>query len=213
MMKRGKFIVLEGINGCGKGTQLPRLVDLIYGTDKSSTVFVTREPNSFDENGRKAREILKSDNNPYENAKEAVKYFAKNRGAHNMVFSTMLCNEIDVVSDRYWHSNFAFQGAQGIDYKEIAFANGCCSIPDLTMILDVSVEVAFDRLNYRDGIIRRKFDSDKNFLNKVRENYLELPEVLSKLMHEENILIINGDQSPEAVWKDVKEAYESTFKS
>jgi len=207
-MKSDKFVVLEGINGCGKGAQLPYLVDLIIGVDKSSTVFVTREPNDFDENGLKAREMLKSDGDPYENAKEAAEYFARNRLTHNAIFVPMLNRGINVLSDRYWHSNFAFQGAQGVSYEDIAMANQSSRTPDLTLILDVPVEVAFDRLNYRDGKIRRKFDSDKDFLNKVRQNYLRL----SELLDSENIVVINGNQSVEAVEKEIKLAYDSVFK-
>ena len=208
-MKTGKFIVLEGINGCGKGTQLSYLVGLIHGADKSSTVFVTREPNDFDENGLKAREMLKSDGDPYENAVEAVRYFSMNRKAHNDIFVPMLEKGFHVISDRYWHSNFAFQGAQDVSYGDINFANRSLRIPDLTLILDVPVEVAFDRLNSRDGETRRKFDSDGRFLTKVQRNYLALPDVLL----DEKIVIINGNQSVEAVRKDVKFAYNSVFKS
>jgi len=207
-MKPGKFIVLEGINGCGKGTQLPYLANLICGADKSSTVFWTREPNDFDENGRKAREMLKCDGNPYENAHEAVGYFAKNRNTHNEIFVPMLERGINVISDRYWHSNFAFQGAQGVDYLEINLANNDSRTPDLTMILDVPVEVVFDRLDHRDGKTRRKFDSDKRFLAKVRQNYLGLPNT----MQEKNVVIINGNQGIEAVKKDIKSVYDSVFK-
>jgi len=210
-MKQGKLIVIEGINGCGKGTQLSYLVDLIHGTNKSNTIFVTREPNDFDENGRKAREMLKSDGDPYENAQKAVGYFAKNRGAHNQIFVPMLEKGIHVISDRYWHSNFAFQGAQGVSYKDVAVANRTFRIPDLTMILDVPVEVAFARLNYRDGKSRRKFDSDKDFLNEVRYRYLNLRDVLQEWLKDKNILLINGNQSTEAVQRDVRSAYDSFY--
>ena len=207
-MKEGKLIVLEGINGCGKGTQLPFLIDLIYGADKSSTVFVTREPNDFDENGRKAREMLKSEGDPYQNSIEAVKYFAENRRAHNELFVPMLKKGINVISDRYWHSNFAFQGAQGIPYKDIVKANKNARAPDLTMILDVPVEFAFDRLNHRDGKIRRKFDSNFEFLEKVRSKYLELPKIVS----DKDIVVINGNQVLEAVREEIELAYEIAFK-
>jgi dTMP kinase len=208
-MKPGKLIVLEGINGCGKGTQLHYLVGLIHRADKSSTVFVTREPNDFDENGRKAREMLKSDGDPYDNAIEAVKYFAKNREAHNHIFIPMLNMGIHVLSDRYWHSNFAFQGAQGIDGQDILDANRSARKPDLTLILDVPVEVAFDRLYRRDGEVRRKFDSNLEFLGRVRQNYLGLSEILSN----EKIVVINGNQDVGAVREAVKFAYDSIFKS
>ena len=211
-MAQGKFIVLEGINGCGKGTQLPYLVDLIHGADKSSTVFVTREPNDFDNNGRKAREMLGADGDPYENALEAVKYFAENRKAHNEIFVPMLEKGINVISDRYWHSNFAFQGAQGVPYSEILLANEGSWIPDLTLILDVSVEVAFERLAGRDGEKRRKFDSNKDFLANVAANYQEISFLSPLWLKGENVYLIDGNRPIEAVQKRIKFAYDSVFK-
>ena len=47
-MKPGKFIVFEGINGCGKGTQLNRLHSYISSSGKAMPIFTTGEPNDFD---------------------------------------------------------------------------------------------------------------------------------------------------------------------
>ncbi|MFH1238459.1 MAG: dTMP kinase [archaeon] len=212
-MKFGKFIVFEGINGCGKGTQLDLMYSYIRNSGKAVPILTTGEPNDFDENGRKAREMLRSDGDPYSNNLSAVKYFARNRGAHNKIFVPMLEKGINVVSDRYWHSNFAFQSAQGVNSKDIAMANNGYRVPDLTIILDVPVEIAFDRLNLRDGKTRRKFDRDEKFLNKVCENYLGLPKILLKLMGEKNIVITNGARSIEAVFEDIKLAYDTLLKS
>ncbi|MFA5060989.1 MAG: dTMP kinase [Candidatus Pacearchaeota archaeon] len=213
-MKRGKFIVIEGINGCGKGTQLERLVGLIHGADKYSTIFVTREPNNFDKNGIKAREMLAQDGDPYKNAESAVEYFARNRQFHNAQFILpMIEKGIHVVSDRYWYSNFAFQHAQGIPYEKIAEANRRSRSPELTLIIDVPAEVAAERLIKRDGEQRRKFDNNIEFLEKVRQNYLELPEVLPSLIQDRSIVLIKGNRDIEAVWEDIKDAYSSAFKS
>jgi len=210
-MVKGKLIVLEGINGCGKGTQLFKLVKGIYELDKAQTVFVTREPNEFDENGQNARRILKSDGDPYTNAAEAVKYFAKNRETHNAIFAPLLERGITVVSDRYYHSNLAFQHAQGVSYEEIAKQNKHAKIPDLTIILDVPVEVAFERLSKRDGENRRKFDSNLEFMKKVRENYLELPKITNQYLNDLNTQIIDSTQSPEKVAKDIWNVYLEKF--
>jgi len=206
-MTRGKLIVLEGINGCGKGTQLFKLVNGIYELDKSQTVFVTREPNEFDENGKNARKILKADGNPYTNATEAVRYFALNRETHNAIFTPLLENGITVVSDRYYNSNFAFQHAQGVPYVEIAAQNAGARIPDLTLILDVPVDVAFERLSKRDGANRRKFDRDFDFMQKVRANYLEQSQILPTLMGDTSTVIIDGTQPVEKVAEDIWAAY------
>ncbi|HED05825.1 MAG TPA: hypothetical protein ENI61_03980, partial [Ignavibacteria bacterium] len=174
---------------------------------KAVPIFTTGEPNTFDENGQKAREMLKSDGDPYENALEAVKYFAKNRNSHNNVFVPLLKKGVDVISDRYWHSNFAFQHAQGISYNNITNANEFSRVPDLTFIIDVPVDVAFERLHNRDGESRRKFDSSKDFLNNVRDNYLELNSILPQLIRDKSIVIINGNQSVEKVFEEIKNIY------
>jgi dTMP kinase len=210
-MEKGKLIVLEGLNGCGKGTQLFKLVTGIYELDKSQTVFVTREPNEFDENGQNARRILKSDGDPYTNAAEAVKYFAKNRETHNTIFTPLLERGITVVSDRYYHSNLAFQHAQEVPYEEIAQQNKHAKIPDLTIILDVPVEVAFERLSRRDGENRRKFDSNREFMEKVRSNYLELPKIATQYLGDYNTQVIDGTQPVEKVAEDIWNTYLGKF--
>lgn len=211
--KSGKLIVFEGINGCGKGVQFDLLHSYIKKLEKAVPIFTTGEPNTFDENGRKAREMLKSDGSPYGNGLKAVRYFADNRKTHNQIFIPMLEKGIDVLSDRYWHSNFAFQHAQGISYNDIANANELSKTPDLTFIIDIPVDVAFERLHNRDGVSRRKFDSNKDFLSKVCKNYLELNSVLPSLIEDDSIVIINGNQSVKAVFKEIKNAYELVFKS
>jgi len=210
-MKPGKLIVFEGINGCGKGMQIIKFADYFLKLNRANTIFLTREPNEFDDNGRKAREMLASDGNPYKNKLKAVKYMALNRVAHNNVFGPMLKQGIDVISDRYYDSSFAFQHAQGVPSKEIARANRrFIRVPDLTILLDVPVEVAFERLSSRIDS-RRKFDSHRDFMEKVRQNYLELPDILPKLMRDNNILIINGDKSPDKVFEDIKFEYHNKF--
>lgn len=210
-MARGKLIVLEGLNGCGKGTQLFKLAKEIYELDKSQTVFVTREPNEFDENGQNARRILKSDGDPYTNATEAVRYFAENRKTHNTIFTPLLEIGVTVISDRYYHSNLAFQHAQGVPYEEIAKQNRYAKSPDLTLILDVPVDVAFERLARRDGENRRKFDSNAEFMEKVRANYNELPIIAEQYLQDYNTQVIDGTQSPEKVTKDIWNAYLAKF--
>jgi len=210
-MKRGEFIVLEGLNFCGKGANMKKLIEYIYNSSRSKTLFITREPNEFDENGKNARRILNQDGNPYENSKEAVVYFARNRETHNKIFIPMLEKGIDVISDRYYESNFCFQGAQGISYHEIANANRNARRPDLTFIIDVTAEEADRRGLIRDGKNRRKFDSNLEFMTKVREKYLEMGEVLPKLLGDRSIVYINGMQPPEEVWEDIKNIYNLKF--
>lgn len=208
-MNKGKFIVFEGINGCGKGTHLKRLHSYILDSGKAVPIFTTGEPNNFDHNGFLARKMLKGDGDPYSNNLEAAKYFAENRKTHNEIFVPMLEKGIDVLCDRYWHSNLAFQKAQGVSFMDIAMANVGSRVPDLTFLIDVPVEVAFDRLGKRDGENRRKFDSDKDFMEKVRRNYLELPEVLYGIFGDESLVIVDGDRPVDEVFAQVRSGYEN----
>jgi len=211
-MKKGKLIVFGGINGCGKGTQIIKFADYLLGLNRANTLFLTREPNEFDDNGRKAREMLTSDGNPYENKLNAVKYMALNRITHNKIFQPMIQKGIDVVSDRYYHSSFAFQHAQGVPYEEIAKANKrLIRVPDLTFLIDLPVDVAFERLKKRDGDKRRKFDSDYNFMEKVRQNYLDLQNTLPNLMQDNSMVLIDGDKGPDEVFEDIKFEYHNRF--
>ncbi|MCR4284853.1 MAG: dTMP kinase [archaeon] len=203
-MPQGKFIVLEGINGCGKGTQFVKLHKHILDSGKAVPIFSTGEPNDFDENGRMARRILGADGDPYSNNVEAVRYFARNRTTHNQIFNPLLDWGVTVLSDRYWHSNFAFQHAQGIPYEDIAIANRGSRVPDLTLLIDVPAEVATKRLQERDSGQTRKFDRDVAFLEQVRQNYLELPRVLPGLIGDSSLVIIDGNRPIEEVWKEVK---------
>jgi len=206
-MTNGKFIVFEGINGCGKGTQLELITKFLYDLDpkrKHTHVIRTREPNELDENGLNARKALKESKDPYEGARACVGYFAMNRVTHNniLIRPSLEIKNTFVLSDRYWHSNFAFQHAQGIPIEEIKEANKTSTVPDLTIIYDLPVSVANDRLARRDGSERRKFDSNSDFMEKVRENYRRLSEHL--VGFDNSIVVVDANRSIEEVYKATK---------
>ena len=209
-MRNGSFIVFEGINGSGKTVQMHRFISRLYDSDKSRTLFVTREPNEFGDFGKMAREMLRTDKDPYANKLRAVEYFAENRREHNKIFSPLLDKGIDVLCDRYYHSTFAFQHAQGILNEEIAARNKNVKMPDLTYFIDVSVEEADKRLRLRDSQ-RRKFDLNIDFLNKVRENYLKLPGILPSLIGDKSIVVIDGHLSLEEVAEKIWDVYSEKF--
>jgi len=210
-MERGKLIVFETINGGGKESQIFNLAKYIYKSGREKTIFLTREPNEFDANGKKARQMLASDGDPYENGLVAVNYFAKNRQTHNEIFYPKLEIGIDVLCDRYYYSNFAYQHAQGIPYGKIAEANIYAKIPDLTYIIEVTAEEAFKRKSNSDELKGRKFDSNIEFNTKVMNNYLELGNILPDLMKDNSIVYINGMQSIEDVWAQIKKVYDERF--
>lgn len=201
----GKFIVFEGINGSGKGVQLEKITEWLYNTNKSNLILRTREPNEINHNGVIARKLLETSSNPYESAKDCVEHFARNRLSHNLkIIQPFLENYGSIVlCDRYWHSNFSYQKAQGRSYEEIKRVNSQYGllVPDLTIIFDVDAETAFERLNIRRDK-KRKFDSDKDFLKRVRNNYLELKHVLNGF--DDSIVYVNSGNSIDDVFNETK---------
>jgi|SRR3989338_2023108 len=200
MAKRGKFIVVDGINACGKTTQIKNLWDLIY-VENNIPLITTFEPNEkISDYGKKAREILKSVGDPYSKAIEAIEAFSKDRNNHNKSFAHNLSDGYYVLTGRYWYSTFAYQHAQCVSYKNIAENNKGLIVPDLTLILDVTVEESWRR---RRKEKRRKFDSDYDFMESVRKNYLELPTILPKLMNDSSIRVIDGMGTEDEVWERI----------
>lgn len=211
-MIKPKYIVFEGINGCGKGTQISKFEDYLYNLSKDVFVSRIRTPNFLDESGKKARNMLSSDGNPYENSLKALEYFGENHRKTAKHINKLLELGHFVISDRNYLSTFAFQGAQGIPYEKIAEEIKGSKIPDLTFLIDVPAKIAIERLSLRDGSNRRKFDKDIEFLEKVRENYLDLNLILPKLLGDESIYIINGQGPIDDVFSRIKLAYQITFK-
>ena len=211
-MRELDFVVFEGINGCGKGTHLSRFEDFVYDSGREVLVSRVRTPNELDENGKLAREMLKAEGDPYENGMRAVEYFGKNHKTTARHIATL--NEMGhkVIGDRNYLSTFAFQHAQGISYEDIAKGISGFMIPDLTFLIDVPAGVAFDRLHGRDGENRRKFDSNVDFMEKVRSNYLELPEILPGLIGDKSIVVVDGDRSVEDVFEEIKSFYNAFLK-
>ena len=115
-MKEGKFLVFEGLNFCGKDTQIKNLFNYFNSQSKSEAIFVTKEPNKLgeDKNGENDRTMLAKEKDPYENSKDALAYFSGNRKKHNEIFLPLLMAGSEVISNRYYYSQFAFQKAQVI---------------------------------------------------------------------------------------------------
>ncbi len=163
-MKKGLFIVVEGIDGSGKGTQTRLLQHWLE--ERGLKVYTTKEPT----NGRIGsllRQSLKA--GCLEPEVEAL-LFAADRKEHSSLILKELNKGRVVVSDRYLPSSLAYQGAHGLDIDWIKKINHFAIKPDVTFILDLTPENALERINSRG----REMDylEAVDFLKRVRDIYL-----------------------------------------
>lgn len=196
-MTRGKFIVFEGIDGCGKGTQMKFSAGYIFGKDKSYSVLMDREPTR---NFQEIRERMASSRNTSDDREWYAQQFTEDRIQHCEKISQILEWENHLLCDRYYHSTLTYQTTQGLrfeDVLEMQRQNGIL-VPDLTIIFDLPTEIAFARR--RSGGATDVFDKDLEFQERLRNAYLELP---SRLPHEK-IFVVNSYCSPERVFERVK---------
>jgi len=163
---RGFFIVLEGIDGCGKTVHSKALCEALKKL--SYDVAYTTEP-SESQIGRliELEFLQKAKVSPQV---EAL-LFAADRFDHLTfeVLPMLNANKI-VVSDRYVYSSLAYQGAQGLKLDWIREVNYFATRPNLALYLDVPAEVGLSRKRGRS--VLEKLELEK----KVREIYLGLVE-------------------------------------
>ena len=165
------FISFEGIDACGKSTQIKRVADNIVQNWQKETI-LTREPGGT-ETAEKIRDfVLHTDiASPFA---EALMMNAARYLHLNQVIKPALARGAWVLSDRFIHSTFAYQLEVGLDkLKQLHSLTADNLYPDLTFILDISPEAARLRRNQQNtGDVYEK--RDNNFKQKLRETYLEL---------------------------------------
>ncbi len=190
---KGTFIAIEGIDGCGKGTVIKRLAAELFQENKNSHVFLTREPYR-----REWMRKYLSTINPEYRGEEALLLFLKDRKEHVKIIKIMLKKGVIVLSDRYKHSTYAYQMAQGMSFEKIHEMHKGLPVPDITIIIDITTEEAEKRLLLKTEEQSHAFNK-KEMLQKARQNYLQLKELLK-----EPITYFNGMQDREKTYEEIK---------
>jgi len=195
-MKKGRFIVFEGIDGCGKTTQIWILAEYISKLNKYNHILVTREPYKIKE----IRKILQTKEEPEKHAKILTELFIKDREKHiNSLINPNLKKGIYVISDRYKFSTIVYQSIQGIPIKKLIERHKGMPIPDITFIIDTPAEIAAERMK-KDSRNEHKFENNLNFQRKLRSKYLEM----QKYFPDENIIIINGAKTIKEIAEKIR---------
>ena len=199
-MKKGLFIVVDGIDGSGKSEIVKMLHNYLFSRHKKYRILTTREP-THGKYGKKIRQKLGKEKKPESSSKELLELFVKDRREHlkNTIepfLKNSSKNELNIViCDRYYYSTIAFQGAQGLDTKELISKNKGFKKPDIAFILDVEPSIALKRISHRQ---KEKFEQ-LEFMKRIRENFLKLPKLLK-----DNIKIVDSTRTLNEVFEDIK---------
>lgn len=164
-MKRGKLIAFEGIDGCGKSTQLTLLAAVLRG--RGLDVLTTREPTSG-KYGQRIRAMARS-GEPVA-PEEELRWFVADRREHvEGVIEPALDRGQVVLTDRYYLSSVAYQGAHGLDAEAIlADSEAEFPHPDLAIVVRVSPEQGMERVSSRGGAEEPVFE-EVDFLRRASE--------------------------------------------
>ena len=165
-----KIISFEGIEGVGKSTQLSLLKE--YLENQNYLVEIYREPGSTNI-GENIRDILLNNTNQLSNEAELLLMFAARAELINQKINVSKADYI--LLDRFYDASVAYQGygrnlSKTIIEELIVFIK--CPMPQLSFLLDISVEEGFSR---KVNDIKDRIESSGiEFFNKVRNGYLEI---------------------------------------
>ena len=202
----GKFITFEGPEGSGKSTQIRLLAETLEA--EGLTVKCTREPGGTDI-GEAVRNILQHDavDEPLGERTELLLFTASRAQLMKRVIIPCLEEGCWVLCDRFIDSTMAYQGfARGMDIDTLDRINEFAIYnrkPDLTLLLDLDIEVGFERLEgrYADGQAKAdRFEREaRDFHRRVREGYHNLAE-----REPARFRIVDTDRPVEVVANDIR---------
>ena len=201
MTSKGAFITFEGIEGCGKTTQITRLRDFLV--DRGVPVVITQEPGEGAVGQAIRRQLLDQHNAGLDAAAEVMLYLA-DRAQHVAHFiAPALRAGKTVLCDRYTDSTLAYQGyGRDIALEMLKELNEFVThglAPDVTFLFDIPPEDGFARIRGR--VLDRMESEAIAFHRKVREGYLCLAREAP-----DRIVCLDGRPSVSAVFDGLIQA-------
>ena len=198
-MSHPVFIAFEGIDGCGKSTQLRLLAEALRALGR--TVRETAEPTDT-ATGKMLRAALSGKD--ARTATEMAALFTLDRIHHNVGaggINEALSRGEDVITDRYYYSSLAYQGSL-TDYDWVRRMNCDCPDirrPDLCIFLDMEPKAALARIGSR-GEATEIYEKEET-LTKFRETFFRVFDTLP-----DRVAVISADGTPEEVAERVLDA-------
>jgi dTMP kinase len=196
------FITFEGVEGCGKSTQVKRLAEFLAARGKE--VLVTREPGGTPV-AEKIRAILLDKENQSLHYLTELLLYAASRAQHvqELILPALAAGKT-VICDRFFDSTLAYQGyGRDIDRELIYRLNDVATQgvkPDLTFILDIPPEQGLERIKAKrgSGTLDRLELENLDFHRRVRAGFLALA-----MREPDRVKVIDGLQHEDQVINDI----------
>jgi len=203
-MKQGQFVSFEGIEGCGKTTQIALLSEVL--TQRRIPHSVTREPGGTAVGEGIRKILLHSETMHLTAAAELLLFYAsRSQNILEKIEPSLKKGEV-VICDRFYHASMAYQGyGRGIpiDFIEKLTELVCGDRrPEITILLDIEPEVGLARARARNSKHvedEGRFEmEDIAFYSRIRDGYLALAS-----RERDRIRVIPANRSIEEIHRDV----------
>jgi len=201
---RGLFITFEGIDGCGKSTQIDFLTKRF--TKFKKHVVKTEEPGGTAGSNEIRKILLRENNFQWSVETEALLFMAARNDHVEKVIKPSINDNKIVICDRFMDSTLVYQGMRSsrakqlsLDLFELIAIN-----PDITFLIDMEPEIALRRALSRSTKEDRFENYGISFQRELRKNFLDIAH-----KHSDRIRIIDGNQTPEDVAAQINESIET----
>ena len=198
---KGRLITLEGIEGAGKSSHMQFIAEKLQQAGKD--VLLTREPGGT-HLGEGIRELLlkKNEETMFAETELLLMFAARAQHVQQVILSAMTEGKM-VICDRFTDSSYAYQGGgRGISIEKIRQLESWVLSgfkPDLTLLLDLSVETGLSRARARGEADRFEIETVKFFQN-ARDTFLNIAED-----EPDRVKIIDAEQKLEIVQSSILE--------
>ena len=197
---KGLFISFEGIDGCGKSTQIDLLSK--HFTEQKTPFVKTAEPGGTEGSNEIRKMLLKENNFQWSVETETLLFMAARNDHVEKVIKPAIKENKIVICDRFMDSTLVYQGMRSSKAKSLSLSlfKLIAINPDITFLIDMDPEIALSRA------LSRKTDEERfenygiNFQYKLRKNFLDIAN-----KHNQRIKIINGDQCRETIASQIIE--------